>query len=95
MSNPSLNTPPTSNHPPNNAQLPQSAARDPYGDMQQLSAQWASLSLNNSPASTPSPPKRRVYKPRSTPKKQPGDMYKLVDLKGIEPVLTVSLHLRL
>ncbi|KAH9820132.1 hypothetical protein DFH28DRAFT_885850 [Melampsora americana] len=68
----------TPERPPPNTQ--QSAQSDPYGAMRELQARYASLNLDNTPASTPSPPKRRVEKPRSTPKKGPRDMYEMVDV---------------
>ncbi|EGG12839.1 uncharacterized protein MELLADRAFT_58735 [Melampsora larici-populina 98AG31] len=94
MSDPSPNTTSTPSRPPPNTQLPQSAPNDPYGDMRQLQARWQSLSLNNTPASTPSPPKRKVYKPREAKKKrQPRDMYEEIDLVFLRScyVLTMAL----
>lgn len=74
-----------------NPQSPASVPADPFGDMRQLQSRWAALSLNNSPAASPSPPppRRKVYKPRPKTEKKPGDMYEAIDLKGIAPALTV------
>ncbi|EGG08746.1 uncharacterized protein MELLADRAFT_104553 [Melampsora larici-populina 98AG31] len=90
MAYPAQNTSSTPQRPPPNTQSPQSAQSDPYGDMRQLQARYASLNLDNTPASTPSPPKQKVQKPRSTPKKGPRDMYEAIDLSKIQLVLLKS-----